>query len=427
MLNDRDLNVEEPLDTIAAILNWVERESGSKAKADILSAYKSKGEVLPFLLDFFRCSLDPFAVYHIQLPPYEVDGVGSGTKVGKGWWVEWMDTLECLRTGSLSGNSAREKVEHLLGQLSPRERKWATRMLNKDPRLGMAEKSILKVFPNLFSTFSCQLCDKWDGEFVPSAAIIEPKLDGLRALAFVYEDGTSVILSRNGKALNNVGHIASALSDSFRGCVVDGELFASDWRSSVSAARKTECGDTTSKLMAFDCIPLQEFVRSVSQHDLSTRRLELLNRFNDSVASISGCVDVVKAAGVSTLDDIERVTSDYIVQGYEGSVLKDLSSKYEYKRSSSWSKVKRFNSADLKVIGMVEGRGKYVGTLGALQVEGDGVTASEVGTGLTDEQRRFLWNNKDALIGRTIEVSYQELTPDKKLRFPVFKRIREDV
>ena len=53
-----------------------------------------------------------------------------------------------------------------------------------------------------------------------------------------------------------------------------------------------------------------------------------------------------------------------------------------------------------------------------------------VGSGFTDEERRYYWDNQDEIIGRVIEVKFKEITVDKKtglesLQFPVYVQRRE--
>ena len=54
-----------------------------------------------------------------------------------------------------------------------------------------------------------------------------------------------------------------------------------------------------------------------------------------------------------------------------------------------------------------------------------------MGSGFTDEERSYYWNNQDKIIGRVIEVKYKETTTDKKtglesLQFPVYVGLREN-
>ena len=50
----------------------------------------------------------------------------------------------------------------------------------------------------------------------------------------------------------------------------------------------------------------------------------------------------------------------------------------------------------------------------------------QVGSGFSDILREKIWNTPEAFLGRTIEVRYQEETPDGSLRFPTFVCFRND-
>lgn len=81
-----------------------------------------------------------------------------------------------------------------------------------------------------------------------------------------------------------------------------------------------------------------------------------------------------------------------------------------------------------------EGAGKFAGTLGSLTVEGiiDGVNVrSNVGTSLTDEDRKILFADKK-LTGKIITIKYQSLTSKSdsegyySLRFPAVIGLKVD-
>jgi DNA ligase-1 len=88
-------------------------------------------------------------------------------------------------------------------------------------------------------------------------------------------------------------------------------------------------------------------------------------------------------------------------------------------------KLKRFETVDCKIVGTQEGKGKLKGCLGAILVDVSGVE-SRCGSGFDDETRTTLWSVKDSLIGKTVEVQYQNKSKDGALRFPVFIRMRPD-
>ena len=106
------------------------------------------------------------------------------------------------------------------------------------------------------------------------------------------------------------------------------------------------------------------------------------------------------------------------------------SAPYECKRTANLLKVKEMYTMDLKIIGFDEGLvgSKFEGTLGAIVVDYKGHEV-KVGSGYTDDERKFFWENKDDLIDRVIEVQYFEETEDTdgnlSLRFPVYVQLRE--
>jgi len=112
--------------------------------------------------------------------------------------------------------------------------------------------------------------------------------------------------------------------------------------------------------------------------------------------------------------------------GQEGVMVKTTTGLYRIgKRSTEVLKVKKHDTLDLPIVGMEEGEGKASGMLGALIVM-NGTKHVKCGTGFTDEQRQDIWTNRDAMMGATAEVGYQEITAAGSLRHPTFVRIRID-
>ena len=114
-------------------------------------------------------------------------------------------------------------------------------------------------------------------------------------------------------------------------------------------------------------------------------------------------------------------------------MVKPITGVYECKRSSLWLKVKPFIEVSLTVKAVEEGTGRNVGKLGALIVEGndmDKFIKTNVGSGLSDENRDEFWKHRDKLIGQVVEVRADAITQNQdskdewSLRFPRFLRFR---
>jgi DNA ligase-1 len=126
---------------------------------------------------------------------------------------------------------------------------------------------------------------------------------------------------------------------------------------------------------------------------------------------------------------ISRFLMEQILLNEEGIMINDWNAPYEFKRSNALLKCKQFNTCDLRVIDFEPGEGKYTGMLGAFICEYKGGEV-KIGSGLTDELRKKVWDRRSEYVNTIIEVSYFEETVDstgkKSLRFPTFKDFRFD-
>ena len=65
--------------------------------------------------------------------------------------------------------------------------------------------------------------------------------------------------------------------------------------------------------------------------------------------------------------------------------------------------------------------------MGSILVKNTEGVEFEVGTGFTDEQRQYFWDNQDELIGKTIKYRYQKVGVKEKPRFPSFIGFRSEL
>lgn len=113
-------------------------------------------------------------------------------------------------------------------------------------------------------------------------------------------------------------------------------------------------------------------------------------------------------------------------KGGEGVILKQLDAPYyEGKRNSTLLKIKEDVDADLLVIGVEQGQGKYKNLLGKLTCRDKSGHIHHI-SGMTDEQRYQWWFNPDAIIGSVIEIKAMKKLKDGGYREPRFKAVRFD-
>ena len=123
--------------------------------------------------------------------------------------------------------------------------------------------------------------------------------------------------------------------------------------------------------------------------------------------------------------DVVRWLGQFEREGYEGLMVRNLESPYELdKRSKHLQKVKTFIDAEFPIVGYYEATGNGRGTpvWECEAPNGRRFRARPMGT---LEERRELWANRDAMIGRPLTVRFFEYTDDGVPRFPVGVTIRD--
>lgn len=171
--------------------------------------------------------------------------------------------------------------------------------------------------------------------------------------------------------------------------------------------------------------------------EYATRPLDFEVYRNNWATSISLTRDTKSPGFVADIDDCYMLPDDYVDKRLVGPWLSDPTEKeilnhlrvaakagYEglvLRQDHKWVRVKHRFSYDVTIQNVVEGSGKYKGVIGSYSTE-----YGEVGSGMTDEQRRRGWFERKTLIGKTIEVECYGLTSSNKFNNAVFIRFRED-
>lgn len=433
------------------IIKELEADNSRLVKESIL-----KRELKNNNIEFFngvRLALDNFITFGVKKVPIHGGPDGQGLP-----WDAFAALTTYLYTRQLTGNEARDAIELAMSAATQDQwNYWYRRILIKDLRCGVSEKTVNKVLKGSkidpVPVFECMLAH--DGakheKKLAGTKLLEPKLDGVRCLTIVnYEARTVTQHTRNGKLLENFSHITKALEqfiDDFgRSYVIDGEVVSNSFQELMKQVhRKSDVQATDAKLAAFDILPLSEFLAGKSVMG-QRRRSKLLKSFEHVFAKAStfagltgNCiVEVVKQTEVD-LDSLvgqlefKQFNADAIAAGYEGVMVKLPDATYECKRSTSWLKIKPVITVDLTVVALEEGTGKNQGKLGALVCEGTDqgkFIMVNVGSGLTDDQREEIWNDKDSIIGQIVEIKADCITQNQdaentySLRFPRFERFR---
>lgn len=395
------------------------------------------------LFEGIKMALDPMITFGLKQVPERKNESGSNLD-----WVSFRNTVDRLVSRELTGNAARDAVKSLMEQSNNSQwNNWYRRILIKDLRCGVSEKTVNKVVEKKWPgyavpVFSCQLAhDSANHESkVSGKKLIEVKLDGVRVITIVYPGGRVDQYSRNGKELTNFPHIkeqiAAAFTDGEEAMVLDGEIMSSSFQDLMKQVhRKSDVNSGDAVLNLFDILPLADFEKGKWSRKQS-HRSEMVRNWVTKRQNLMPNVTVLEQELVDLDTDegkkrFKEINQMAIDGGYEGIMIKDPNAPYECKRTVSWLKLKPFIEVTLEVIGVEEGTGKNEGRLGALVCSGtdDGKNITvNVGSGFTDDQRIEFWNCRDELPGQLVEVRADAITMNQdgtySLRFPRFLRFR---
>ena len=216
-----------------------------------------------------RLALDPMITFGLKQIPEKKDEDGPG--------LDW-NSFSLIITGfvnrSLTGNLARDTVAKMMASATKAQwNGWYRRILIKDLRCGVSEKTVNKVVEKKYADyiipiFACQLAhDSANHESkVSGQKLIEVKLDGVRVVTIVYPDGRVDMFSRNGKELINFPHVTEQISTVVKktpppyALVLDGEIMSSSFQDLMTQVhRKSDVKANDAILNLFDMCPLEDF------------------------------------------------------------------------------------------------------------------------------------------------------------------------
>jgi bifunctional non-homologous end joining protein LigD len=268
--------------------------------------------------------------------------------------------------------------------------------------------------------------------------VYEEKYDGIRVLA--YKEGKRVsLLSRNDlDRTRNFPEVFAAIAKLQPGSLLlDGEVVVFD-RKNVSRFQLLQQSKGEAFYAVFDCLYADG--ADLRREPLSTRRKIL-----EKVVPTNAVLRLSRRLSANGFEAYKLAKR----RGYEGLVAKDRSSPYVERRSKFWLKVKVHQEDEFVIVGFTapQGSRQHFGAL-LLGAYEDATLryVGKVGTGFDQNTLATLYNKFQPLIVDKIalvdpprekdvtflkpklvaQISYQELTADKKLRQPVFLGLRDD-
>lgn len=277
-----------------------------------------------------------------------------------------------------------------------------------------------------------------DGALAGHEGVIQAKLDGIRLLAHVTEDGAFLYARSGNSKSGKLPHVEASLAENLpAGTWLDGEavVFNSDGTQAWGKAQSVlgaNPGHSESAQVAYVVFDLIAHGGIDARPLPFSKRRELLKAVF-AQADFDSSVVLIPQAEAS-----EEAHEDNLANGFEGSVVKHLDAPYRSGvRGAGQFRLKPQATVDAVVMGFKDGKSSFEGLVGALVFgQFDPATGKLVERGACsgfDFQTRVdITNHKDAWLGRVIEVAHHgampptAANPHGALRHPQFKRTRTD-
>jgi DNA ligase-1 len=263
--------------------------------------------------------------------------------------------------------------------------------------------------------------------------LVSPKMDGARMI--VDRHG---MWTRNGKPYVSTPHILHDLEPLFAehpDWIIDGEIYSHDipFEKIMSLVKKTKPDDGDihesrkhCKLWIFDGVAGDAAEPYESRIDKIEKEILCLCPTNHVLP-----FKFVKSLSVADHANVKHHHDAYVMNGFEGLMIRIPGSPYENKRSKNLLKYKEFSDEEFMIRRFEEAKGNRAGMAGAVVLEHPTIPDKTFNAGIRggEEYYQDLWRNRSKYVGKKATVRFQGLsTEDGTPRFPVAVQIgRDDV
>lgn len=349
---------------------------------------------------------------------------------------------ECLDYVT-ENNSGRDKdvktVQMFLEKVDEDDRDIIQKLFTKKLKLGCAVNTANTAIPGLIKTWEVQqayLINDKNKPKIGEKFFLSQKLNGNNCGVLDYK-----LISRQGKEFVGLDHIVSDLKKlPFKDMFFNGELIRNNsdglsdednFQLGTGIINSDKDTDKTSiEFVIYEMFPADEFLAGESKLKYGERRRQYLNPLAEKIAELG--LNYIRVVPIIYEGTDQSVIEGQLYQanlvGWEGLML-NKDTKWQNKRNNGILKIKTFFEADLLCTGIVEGQGKYEGTLGLIECDYKGYTLG-VGSGFTDEQRDYYWKHPEMIVNHVVEIKYKNETKNKQgglsVQFPVFQCVREE-
>ena len=259
--------------------------------------------------------------------------------------------------------------------------------------------------------------NKYKGKFDPNW-LVSHKLDGVSGILYLGK-----FYSLQGKVLKNTHLIQDIEWDKVPddrvifGEIICNELSLEQLSGLVNPNTKKAADGNTFYFNAFDQVPVDIYRIGSTAVDYGTRYAGLFGM------GVTPVTQYRFESEAKMLEWFNRLVS----QGNEGIVVRNPNAGwFRGRRSTQVLKLVDSPRFDLKVLDIIEGKGKRAGTVGKVVLEFKGKPIkADLGKGFNDERRQEVWDSRESYIGMIADVKCLRVSSTgNSLRLPKVEAFR---
>jgi len=239
---------------------------------------------------------------------------------------------------------------------------------------------------------------------------VQRKFDGTRCVGMPGKG----LFSRNRKAYPHLEHIVAEINKLPPSIVLDGELYSDTltFQEIVGLVKQETLKKGAEEKHLKIQFHIYDIINDMPYEQRYANLQMLFNKYKFKHLVF------VKTDMCESEERMKELHAAYVVEGYEGIMLRNKTGLYKNSRSVDLQKYKEFFDDEYEVVDYKEGEGLEEGCVLWVCKTPEGKLFSCRPRG-TREDRVELFKNGDKYIGKKLTVRFQELTNDKVPRFPV--------
>ncbi len=408
------------------IKQFIEQMRNTSSALEKIEIIKSSSKFIHKVLEY---TYNPFKQYHVTSKTCM-----KNAHLKSNHSLDLFEVLDKLTTREVTGHDAIKLVNGY-------DSEFLLKIIDKDLGVRAGDSIINKAIPGLIPTFKVALAKEYEGKCNwEDGWYASRKLDGVRCLAVVGEDGICKLYSRMGKELTTLNKVKEAIeATGIVNTVFDGEICLvdqdgnEDFQGIMKQLRRKDHQIENPAYMIFDMLHKPVFEDKKGGEELGSR----LHKLRSFLAGRNINNDILRYTEQYQIADDEYLETWIKLAGennWEGVMLRK-NVAYEGKRTKNLVKVKQFHDAEYEVLDfdcddhevVRDGKSETIQMLAQVWIEHKGHRV-KVGSGWSQEQR--LQYMDGSIVGKIITVQYfEETTNDKggiSLRFPTVKVVHGD-